>query len=112
MTIHRTQFRGFVVVQVRGEVEALTAGRLGDAVTEALGDGRPVVLDLTDVRFLDSAGLATLVRVTESSELRRGEPLRIAVDQNRPVVRPIQITGLEERLALYDSVDDATSTTA
>lgn len=106
MTVRRAEVRGFVVVHVTGEVEALTAGRLGDAVIDALGDGRPVVLDLTDVHFLDSAGLTTLLRVTEESE-DRGEPLRIAVDQNRPVVRPIQITGLEHRLALYDSVDDA-----
>jgi anti-sigma B factor antagonist len=106
MTIQRTEVDGFVVVHVTGEVEALTAGRLGDAVVESLADGRPVVLDLTDVRFLDSAGLTTLLRVTQESE-DRGEPLRIAVDQNRPVVRPIQITGLEHRLALYESVDDA-----
>lgn len=106
MTIRRAEVRGVVVVHVTGEVEALTAGRLGDAVVDALGDGRAVVLDLTDVRFLDSAGLATLLRVTQESE-DRGEPLRIAVDQNRPVVRPIQITGLEHRLALYESVDEA-----
>lgn len=106
MVIRRSEVGGHVVVHVTGEVEALTAGRLGDAVTAALGEGRPVVLDLTDVRFLDSAGLSTLLRVTERSE-NRGTPLRIAVDQNRPVVRPIEITGLEDRLALYDSVDDA-----
>lgn len=106
MTIQRSEIGGFVVVHVTGEVEALTAGRLGDAVTGSLADGRPVVLDLTDVRFLDSAGLSTLLRVTQESE-DRGEPLRIAVDQNRPVVRPIQITGLEHRLALYESVDEA-----
>lgn len=106
MTIRRSEIDGFVVVHVTGEVEALTAGRLGAAVTGSLADGRPVVLDLTDVRFLDSAGLSTLLRVTQESE-DRGEPLRIAVDQNRPVVRPIQITGLEHRLALYESVDEA-----
>ncbi|MBW0118385.1 anti-sigma factor antagonist [Pseudonocardia sp. KRD-169] len=111
MTIDRAEVRGFVVVHVRGEVDALTVDRLGDAVTTALGGGRPVVIDLTDVRFLDSAGLATLVRVTQESE-DRGEPLRIAVDENRPVVRPIEITGLEGVLALYDSVDDATAAPA
>ena len=106
MTVRRAEARGFVMVHVTGEVEALTAGRLGAAVLDALGDERPVVLDLTDVRFLDSAGLATPLRITEESE-DRGEPLRIAVDQNRPVIRPIQITGLEHRLALFDSVDEA-----
>lgn len=99
MTVRRVEVRGFVVVHVTGQVEAVTAGRLGDAVVDA----RPVMLDLTDVRFLGSAGLTTLLRVTGESE-DRGEPQRIAVDQNRPAVRPIQITGLAHRLALYDSV--------
>lgn len=106
MTIRSAEVRGYLVLHVRGEVEALTADRLGAAVTAALDGDLPVVLDLTDVRFLDSAGLSTLVRATERGE-ELGEPLRIAVDSNRPVVRPIEITGLERRLALYDSVDDA-----
>lgn len=108
MTVDHTEARGHVVVRVRGEIEALTAPRLADAVTEALGRGRPVVVDLTDVTFLDSAGLTALIRVTETAE-GRGEPLRLAIDHNRPVIRPIQITGLEHRLSLYHSVEDATA---
>ncbi len=86
----------------------MTVPRFADALTAALTDGRPVVADLTDVTFLDSAGLAVLVQVTARSE-DRGRPLRLAVDRNRPVVRPIQITGLEHRLALYNSVENATA---
>lgn len=108
MSIEHEEVRGHVVLRVRGEIEPVTAPRLAEVLTEALGRGRPVVLDLVDVTFLDSAGLAALIEVTERAE-DRGEPLRIAVDHNRPVVRPIQITGLEHRLALYESVDAATA---
>lgn len=112
MTARLAEVRGHRVLHVGGEVEALTARRLADAVTEALeetlGDGRAVVVDLTGVTFRDSAGLAALVRVTERGE-DSGEPLRLVVDHTRPVVRPIQITGLEQQLALYESVADATS---
>ena len=111
MSIEHSEVRGFTVVRVRGEVEVLTAPRLADAVTSALGGERPVVVDLTDVTFLDSAGLGTLLRVTEASE-EGGEPLRLAVDENRPVVRTLQITGLEHRLALHHSAEDATAGTA
>lgn len=116
MTLRRTEVRGHLVVHVGGEVEAMTAPRLTRAVTDALDealrdgrlvDRRPVVVDLTDVTFLDSAGLGALLQVTERGE-ELGEPLRLVVDQNRPVVRPIQLTGLEHRLALYESVQDAT----
>jgi anti-sigma B factor antagonist len=108
MTVARADVGAHAVVRVSGEVDAMTAPRLAAAVTAALDGERPVVVDLTSVTFLDSAGLAALVRVTERGE-RRGEPLRIVVDHNRPVLRPIQITGLDDRLALYDSVTDATA---
>ena len=35
------------------------------------------------------------------------QPLRVVVDENRPVVRPIEIVGLDNVLALYHSVGDA-----
>jgi anti-sigma B factor antagonist len=34
-------------------------------------------------------------------------PLRIVVDGARPVIRPIEIIGLDQILAVYDSVDHA-----
>jgi anti-sigma B factor antagonist len=108
MIVERADVGVHAVVRVRGEVDAMTAPRLADAVMDAFDGERPVVVDLTAVTFLDSAGLAALVRTTERGE-QRGEPLRIVVDHTRPVLRPIQLTGLEHRLALYESVEDATA---
>lgn len=97
-----------IVVFADGEVDVLTVGRLRAAVDEALIDaaGRPVVVDLTDVTFLGSHGLAALAEAASKAEQRR-EPLRVVVDQTRAVIRPLQITGLDEVLALYYSVDEA-----
>jgi anti-sigma B factor antagonist len=50
--------------------------------------------------------LQALVDVTQAAQRRR-EPLRIVVDHNRPVIRPIEVTGLDEVLALFDTVEDA-----
>jgi len=70
--------------------------------------GRMLVLDLTQVRFLGSAGLRTLLDSAAEAVTHRGhEPLRVVVDENRPVVRPIEIVGLDNVLALYHSVSDA-----
>ncbi len=63
-----------VVVTVVGEVDTASAGRLeaelGDALAHSDGD---LALDLSGVRFLDSAGLRTLI-VTQQAitrEVRR-----------------------------------------
>ncbi|QVI25420.1 hypothetical protein KHQ06_24060 [Nocardia tengchongensis] len=58
------------------------------------------------VRSSSGHGLAVLLKVSRSAE-KLQQPLRIVVDSNRPVVAPIEITGLEEFLALYHSVEEA-----
>jgi anti-sigma B factor antagonist len=80
-----------VVVIVEGEVDAFTVARLRTAVDRALADAgdRAVVVDLTEVTFLGTkAGPST--------------PLRVVVDHTRPVIRPLQLTGLDRTLSLYD----------
>jgi anti-sigma B factor antagonist len=99
-----------VVIAVDGEVDGLTAPRLRAAVSEMFEqlDGKPVIVDLTGVRFLGSAGLRALFEIAHESVHQRGrKPLRVVVDHTRPVVRPIEIVGLDNVLALYESVDDA-----
>ncbi|WP_327149187.1 anti-sigma factor antagonist [Nocardia sp. NBC_01329] len=96
------------VVVVNGKVDHATAHQLMQAVRTGLDHTRGgfCVLDLTAVRFLGGYGLSALLKAARTAENRR-QPLRIAVDHNRPVVRPLEITGLEEFLALYHSVDEA-----
>lgn len=99
-----------VVLTVRGEVDGLTAPRLHDAVCGVFDhlDGRVLVVDLTEVRFFGSPGLHVLtVSAREAVEQRGHRPLRIVVDDTRPVVRPIQHSGLEALLALYHDVPSA-----
>jgi anti-sigma B factor antagonist len=64
------------------------------------------VIDLTGVTFLGSPGLQALVDATRAAR-RRCEPLRIVVDHTRPVIRPIEMAGLDDLLALFHTVDQA-----
>jgi anti-sigma B factor antagonist len=85
-----------------------TADRLRTALTasfEDLHDGEIMVIDLTDVAYLGSHGLVTLVAATEAAQ-RWGKLPRIVIGHNRSVVRLIQLTGLADLLALYNTVDD------
>jgi anti-sigma B factor antagonist len=97
-----------VVVAVAGEVDLLTVGRLRAEVDAALRSaaGQPVVVDLTEVSYLGSHGLAALAEATSKAEGRR-EPLRVVVDETRAVILPLQVSGLDEVLALYYTVEDA-----
>ncbi|WP_228709174.1 STAS domain-containing protein [Amycolatopsis keratiniphila] len=98
---------GSIVVAVTGEVDTEAAPTLRAAVIAAIdGTAGTCVLDLTTVDFLDSAGLATLI-TTDDYAKEQGKSLRVAVDSNSPVIRPIEITGLDIVLRLYHTVDEA-----
>jgi anti-sigma B factor antagonist len=108
MTAVRQDRGGCLVLAVRGEVDLSTGSRLADAGGETLREavGRPVVLDMLAVEFLSSSGLGVLVSLHDEAR-RLGTPLRVVVDQARPVMRPIRTMGLDDVLSMFDSVDEA-----
>lgn len=108
LVIDRTRVGEVVVLSLTGEVDTATAPRLRDVVLAALNtrDAGPVVIDMTDVRFLSGTGLSALVEAHRAAE-RRGEPLRVVVDHARPVLRPLQLTGLDQVLTLFHYLPNA-----
>ena len=110
MTVRSSDQDGAIVLTVSGDVDGLTASRLRTAIAEAFDrlDGRLLAVDLTDVTLLGSPGLRILRNSADEAVHHRGLlPLRIVVDAPRPVIRPIEIVGLDQVLALYHSVDHA-----
>lgn len=108
LAITRRVVDGTLVVAAAGEVDTDTAPELAAAVLACVDQagGGPCVLDLTNVSFLDSAGLTILLEATLRAEGNQ-ESLGIVVDANRPVIRPIEVTGLDEVLTLFHTVEEA-----
>jgi len=105
IAVHRDTTVPALVVEVTGELDTLTAPRLLDTLHEALRESCPVVVvDLTGVGFMGSAGLAVLVEAHDHAG--SSTSLRI-VAPARATLRPIQITGLDAMLNLYPSRPDA-----
>jgi anti-sigma B factor antagonist len=59
---------GRTVIHASGDIDLRTAPDLRRHIVEAAADGRDVVLDLTDVRFMDSPGLGTLIYCYQRQE--------------------------------------------
>jgi anti-anti-sigma factor len=99
-----------LVVRVAGEVDIRTAPALQEALSETLErmtDGR-VVLDLTDVSFFSSQGLAVLAQAAAQADHHHCT-LRIVVGVNPLVRRSIEVTGLDRVLSLCVNVVEAVS---
>jgi anti-sigma B factor antagonist len=94
-----------VVVAVHGELDVTSSQRLDDSLSEGgPGVGR-VILDLSGVDFMDTTALAVII-----SHWRRhvesGGMFLIAGARYR-YTKALWITGLADRLPMYDSVDEA-----
>jgi anti-sigma B factor antagonist len=88
------------VVHVVGEIDTLTAPVLRAQLDEHIPAMPLLVLDLSDVTFLGSAGLAVLVAGKDAADAR-GHTLRL-VCGSRIVTRALEATGL---LTLFDTAD-------
>ncbi|MFL6142917.1 MAG: STAS domain-containing protein [Labedaea sp.] len=97
---------GVVVLGVTGEVDLLTASVLGERLREQLDSAsRVLVLDLSSVSFLGSAGLAEIVSASQAGTDRGARVLLVAT--GRAVLRPLEVTGLLSLFTVYDTVESA-----
>ncbi len=79
----RPETGGRTTIVVSGEVDIASSRELRDALTEHLAAG-PVLLDLREVTFMDSSGVAALdraLRDTEGAQLALCSPLHANVRQ-------------------------------
>src|SRR5437588_3330386 len=105
LTIEARQERGYPVVTVAGEIDIATATRLRERLLELAASGRPLVADLDQVRFIDSAGLAALVGAANRAAAHGGS---LHVVCSRPKVRQLfRLAGLDRRLPPARTLDEA-----
>ncbi|MHA6629606.1 STAS domain-containing protein [Pseudonocardia sichuanensis] len=93
------------VMHVVGEIDTLTAPVLRSRLDEQVSTVRLLVLDLSDVTFLGSAGLAVLVAAKDDADRRR-HTLRL-VPGSRIVTRALEATGLLGLFEIADGVPQA-----
>ncbi|MEA2227564.1 MAG: anti-sigma factor antagonist [bacterium] len=73
MEIRTTDAGGAARLELTGELDIGTGAQLDSALTRVLDDGfRDVVVDLGGTTFLDSSGLAALIRAARTVDAARG----------------------------------------
>ena len=96
------------VVSATGEIDVATAVPLREALADAEAKGATrIVLDLTDVGFLDSTGLGVLVGTLR--RLREVDGELFLVVSNPHVLRVLRVTNLDRVFSLSQTLDEATS---
>jgi anti-sigma B factor antagonist len=96
-----------VVARLDGEVDLSNAAELGDVIAkrvpnEALG----LVIDLTRVDYVDSAGIHVLFELRDRLRTR-GQEIRLVVPRDASIFEALRIAYLPAVVTVFESVDDA-----
>jgi anti-anti-sigma factor len=94
-----------VLVTVTGEADSTNADWLESSIERAQRQGESLVLDLSGLTFMDSSGLAVLLRLNAAARAQGGG-LHLAAVQDLPA-RVLQISGVWDALNIHPSVDEA-----
>lgn len=101
-----SQLGPVAVLHMSGEIDMATTDTIAEQLFTRLSDQpSALVVDLSGVDFLGSAGLGVLIEAYQRAQ-EAGVTLRI-VATTRPVLRPLEISGLLDVLPVYRGLSEA-----
>jgi len=106
MTITEREQNGITVYALEGRVDSEGAQTLDATLQNATADGKhKMVLEMGEVRYINSAGLRTLADILTQNQ-KAGGDLKL-VNLHPKVRRVFQIIGFERFFNIYATVDEA-----
>lgn len=102
---------GVRVISIRGELDLGTAPELEGPLADAVASGdAPLLVDLSECEFIDSTGIALIVRAWQQLDrgaVGEGEGRVVLCSDNDQVRRVLEITGLELSIPIHRTRDEA-----
>jgi anti-anti-sigma factor len=102
---------GVRVIAVRGELDLSTAAELEGPLNDAISSGDvSVLIDLSECEFIDSTGIALIVRAwqrLDRSAGGEGSGRVVICSYNDQVRRVLEITGLELSIPIHSTREEA-----
>jgi len=107
MEVTTTQYKRCDVVKATGRIDSATAPKLAEALDAITGAGRyKIVLDLSEVEFMSSAGLRVLISTQKNCKrYNRGE-LVLSIVPKR-IYDALELAGFVPLFKFYDNTLDA-----
>lgn len=92
-------------VQVEGELDLAVAGQLDEVLTVAVEECTQVLVGLERCAFIDSSGIAVILRAHSRME-EEGNRLVVYAPTDQ-VLRVLSMTGLTSNSLVYDTAEEA-----
>jgi anti-sigma B factor antagonist len=98
---------GMPVASLEGEIDIANAAELRDELFATLSNQPPgLIVDLSGVTYLDSRGVHVLLQLAERMRVRH-QQLRLVVPDTALIKRVLQLTHLDQIVAIDSTVEDA-----
>lgn len=108
MEIEKRKEKNILVISVKGRLDAVTAPDLEKDLLEALSGGeKELLMDLSGLQYISSAGLRTLLVIAKKLKAGQGEILFAGL--KGPVEEVFKISGFYSIFKIFDSPETALS---
>lgn len=106
LRIDESTVAGVDLISLTGEIDTFSGPQLDVALDLSLMSQSPIpiVVDLSKVTFIGSAGIALLVHA-HTCAAEAGRILRVVIDTSKPpLTRPLSASGARDLLTIYDTL--------
>ena len=105
--IEEREGAGVVVARLTGELDISGAESTGQRIAEAVpSSARGLVVDMSELEFIDSSGISMLFALARRVGSRRQE-LRVVAPAGKPVARVLDIVEFDKAAPVHSDVDSA-----
>jgi anti-anti-sigma factor len=111
LTVEREDRDGVAIFSLHGECDMHTAPYARLEITPVLQSGGSVVINITDVSFMDSAGYGMLVGLERIAEINNAR-LAIAAPPSGIVLTGLRVLKVDNVLKVSTNLDDAVAVAA
>ena len=100
-----TEQRGRSIVALEGEVDLESSPEVRALLLEQVGAGRPVLVDMARVTYIDSSGIASLVEALQLARKQGSEFGLVRVSD--AALRVLELARLETVFAIHETLAEA-----
>jgi anti-sigma B factor antagonist len=104
MNVTLDSFKDWQVIKVAGQVDSKTVSDLRDFIDSELKQGHPVALELTEVPFMSSAGLRTLLTLQRKTTDMGVDLALIGVAPE--IADTMKVTGFYQFFTIFESLQN------
>jgi anti-sigma B factor antagonist len=110
MDVEVTNVEGVVIARIVGDIDSTTASQAQERILPLAEAGNRVLLDMSQVGYMSSAGLRMLLSLYRQVTMQDGQVALVGVSED--IQDTMSVTGFLQFFTLWDTVGDGVAALA